>query len=219
MEQNIIQAIQEFARTPFLDTLLKGITQLGDEMLFLVVALTIFWCIDKRYAFKLVNIYLLGACVVEGMKNAVRRPRPYTQDGIVSVGEKTHGYSFPSGHSHSISNLCTQVSMKLRSGYVYGLSAIIVVLVAFSRMYLGQHYLTDVVTGIALGVAIAVLLSQVYELLGNHEEYIVLAVAPICLLVLLIIVILGKTEQMESIFKVLGGYTALTMGYYLEKNM
>ena len=112
-ELGIIKAIQSL-RTPFFDGFMKIVTVLGDEMLFTVVVAVVFWCFNKRFGYKLINVYLIGCSIIEGMKVLVGRARPYTYDGVTSVGEKTGGYSFPSGHSHSIANLSTQISQKVK---------------------------------------------------------------------------------------------------------
>lgn len=213
-ELSVIKAIQSL-RTPFWDTAMKAITVLGDELLFMVVAVVIFWCFDKRFGYKLINVYLLGCTVIEGVKAIVGRARPYTYDGVTSVGEKTSGYSFPSGHSHSIANLSTQLCQKTRKSFVYIITGVITLLVAFSRLYLGQHFLTDVIVGVTLGIGLALLLSMLFELLGDREEYLVLGVFPLCAIILLVLVLVG--DPSAGALKVLGAYSAVSLGYFLEK--
>ncbi len=215
-ELEIIRRLQ-LIRTGLLDKLIGGITYIGDEMFFIIVAVIVFWCVDKRFGYRLINVYLLGCVTVEGIKSIVRRPRPYTHDAIVSVGKKTSGYSFPSGHSHSIANLSTQLSIRTKKAYVIAIVAVVSLAVAFSRMYLGQHYLTDVIAGLALGVGLAFLFNTLFLLLGDKEEYVALVVLPVCAVVLLVIVLLGKTDASANALKVLGGYSAVAFGYFLEK--
>lgn len=215
-EVEIIKRIQT-VRSGFLDAVFTGITQLGDELFFILIAAVVFWCFDKRFGYKLINVYFIGSCAVEGMKALVKRPRPYTHSGIKSVTDPTGGWSFPSGHSHSIANLSTQLSGKVQKTYGYIVASVVMVLVAFSRMYLGQHFLTDVIVGLALGVALATVLSMLFELLKDKEEYLVLGVAPVCLIVLLILVITGAHKSAGNVLKVLGAYIAVSVGYYFEK--
>ena len=217
MTEDILIRRLQMIRTAFLDGLFKTVTVLGDEMFFIVIAVIAYWCINKRWGYKLINVYLLGCCVVEGIKAIVARPRPYNYYGVESVGEKTSGYSFPSGHSHSIANLSTQVTMRYQRIYAFIIGGILMVLVAFSRMYLGQHFLSDVMVGLVLGVALAMLLSMAFELLKDKEELAVLGIVPVCLIVLLVLVIAGKTGSASGVLKVLGGYSAVSIGYYIEK--
>ena len=88
MEVEVIKAIQNI-RNPFLDALFSAITVLGDEMFFIIVGAILYWCFDKRFGYKFINVYLLGNACIEGIKSLVARPRPYTHEGIVSVTERT----------------------------------------------------------------------------------------------------------------------------------
>ena len=69
-----------------------AITALGDEMFFILVALVLYWCVDKKYAFRFMNVYFISAATMAGMKQLVRRPRPFETEVIKSIGEKSSGY-------------------------------------------------------------------------------------------------------------------------------
>ena len=204
-------------RSPFFDVIFTGITHLGDELAFIAVAVAFYWAVDKRFGFKMINVYLIGCSVLEGIKNLVARPRPYTYDGVVSVTDPTGGYSFPSGHSHSIANISSQVSMRYRKSYVIAPLAVVCLLVAFSRLYLGQHFLSDVIVGLALGVGVAFGIGALFELLGDREEYVVLGVFPICLIILIVVIATGKAVEAKKVLDVIGAYSAITLGYFIEK--
>lgn len=210
----MIKAIQTL-RSGFTDGFMLAATYLGDEIAFLAVAVAIYWCVDTRFGFRLINVYLLGCAAVEGIKGLVARPRPYTYDGIASVGERTSGWSFPSGHSHSIANLSTQLGSRYRRAYVIVPLAVVSCLVAFSRLYLGQHFLSDVLTGLTLGFCFAVLLSRLFDLLGDREEYIAAVVAPLCFILLIVLMLTGAVSG--GTLDVLGGYSAVTIGYFVQK--
>lgn len=214
-EAQFIIALQNLSNT-FLDYLNLGFTLLGEEIFFLIAAVLLYWCYDKRYAFRFFNIYIVSVALNEGIKMLVKRPRPF--DGytnIYSIGEKTPGYSFPSGHSQSIANISTQIFLKFKTRLILILAISVTVIVMMTRMYLGQHYLTDVLAGAALGIGLAVGLNFLFELLGQKEHYIAYALVPICIILTIILVALNA--QAENIFKVLGGYTAFGIGYVLEK--
>ena len=105
-ETNIILWLQTLSN-PVLDYIMLGLTQLGSEILFLVAAVILYWCVDKKFAFRFMNVYILGVSLNEGLKAIIRRPRPFVAhpDEIRSIGDPTHGYSMPSGHSQSIANV------------------------------------------------------------------------------------------------------------------
>lgn len=207
----------------FLDYLFLILTQLGDELFFLLVGIVIYWCVDKRYAFKFVNVFLCCSIVVNGVKMLVRRPRPYDKyEGLVrSIGKKTGGYSFPSGHSASITNLSTQAYVKLgKTDYArFALIGGIVVsaIVMLSRLYLGQHYITDVIAGAVIGIGSGILFSYLFEFLKDGEHKICYAVFPVCIILTIIIFACGAQSGMDDVIKVAGGYSAFALGYCIEK--
>ncbi len=215
-EVSIVKHIQTISND-FSDGLFKAITLMGDELFFILVAVVLYWCVDKRFGFKVINVYLLGCTAVEGIKSLVARPRPYTYEGVVSIGERTSGYSFPSGHSHSIANLSTQTANRYRKKWLIVTLSVICLLVMFSRVYLGQHFISDVLVGAALGVGLAIGLGALFELLREKEEYVVLGVLPVCLIILLVLVATRSTSSAGNVMNVLGGYSAVCIGYFVEK--
>lgn len=213
----IVTAFQALSNG-FTDTLFQLITLLGDEYFFMAVAFFFYWCIDKRAGFKIINVYFISSISVEGIKSLVKRPRPYNYDpvNVKSIGEETSGYSFPSGHSHSIASLGTQASLYFKKRWVIILSAVLAFLVAFSRIFLGQHFLSDVLTGLVLGCGLAFGLSYLFEFLKDKEERIMFVVAPLCI-VLAIVFASFNIKVGDNVYKVLGAYSAITLGYFFEK--
>lgn len=213
MEIAINQALQSLS-TPFLDNLMLILTEMGDDLLFIAVGAILYWCIDKRYAFQFLTVYFAGQACVEGLKNLVARPRPFTQDGVISIGDETHGFSFPSGHSHSIANMSTQLSIKTKKWYVILAGAILTLTVMFTRIYLGQHYLTDTLVGMAIGVGIAFLVSYLFSFVKN-EEKIAYVMFPLAVVLALVFGFTGLANK--GMMVMFGTVSAFSLGYVLEK--
>jgi undecaprenyl-diphosphatase len=119
-----------------------------------------------------VSVYLAGF-VEDWMKNAVARVRPCRAiEGIRLILPCPKSYSMPSGHAISSFAFATPLFYLTRDyvvtfGRFYPLA--LATLIAFSRIYLGVHYPTDVLVGGILGAAIGLVLSVLYELIATEE--------------------------------------------------
>ena len=155
----------EKIRVPGLNELMLAVTQLGEETAFLVIALIVFWCVDKRKGYFLMSVGFLGTMANQFLKLLCRVPRPWVQDPDFTILEQAReaasGYSFPSGHTQTAvgSFGCLAVTTKKR--WVKILCAIIMVLVPFSRMYVGVHTPADVLVGAGMALALIWLLKPV----------------------------------------------------------
>ena len=95
----------ESIRCPALDTIMSLVTHLGEETFFMVAALYVFWCVDKRRGYYLLSVGFVGTLVNQWLKIVCRVPRPWVRDPNFTIVESARveaaGYSFPSGHTQS----------------------------------------------------------------------------------------------------------------------
>ena len=180
----------ERIRMPGLNELMLAITQLGDETAFLVVALILFWCVDKRQGYYVLSVGFIGTLANQFMKLWFRVPRPWVLDENFTILEQARegasGYSFPSGHTQSAVGTFGGIAYTTKNKVVRAVSIAIAILVPFSRMYIGVHTPLDVLAAAAIAVALIILLRPV--VLGNDGKYIpallgimtLLAVAYLC---------------------------------------
>lgn len=170
-DQSLHQVLQHL-RTPIGDRVMIAITELGDPTVaFALIAAVLGWLLWRR-AWRDAGYWLaavgFGELVVAAIKAGLQVPRP---DGFAAVATS---YSFPSGHA-SMSTviygfLAVLVAPALRTGWrwvPYALAALLVGAIAFSRLYLGAHWLADVLAGVGLGsawVAVLAIARQRHEL-------------------------------------------------------
>ena len=220
-EADIIKALQTLSNG-FTDFVGKATSLFGTEYLFLAVAVTLYWCIDKAYAYRFFNVYILGVAVTNFFKQGFKRPRPFNAypDKVVSIGDPETTYSFPSGHTESIASISTLLTVKYGKKHraVPIVFAVLTLLVMLSRMYLGQHYLSDVFCGLTLGVLVAIAFNALLSLFGSREELFLIPAA--VLTAVLIGVMYGTGMDGASgadILKGVGAFVAFDIGYFLEK--
>lgn len=101
---------------------------------------------------------VLNGIITIGLKYSVNRPRPYTEYPLLfHAKEKTGKYSFPSSHTSFAFAEATSLSLAYPKWYVIAPSYLWACGAAYSRMYLGVHYPTDVIAGAVIGSACAFL--------------------------------------------------------------
>lgn len=162
----------EKIRNPVFDFIFSLITHLGEETVFLAVAILFFWCINKREGYYILITGLVGTLVNQMLKLVCRVPRPWVKDPSFTIVESARaeatGYSFPSGHTQNIAGTFGAIGMYSSKKWLRITSVVIIALVAFSRMYLGVHTPWDVLT--SLGIA-AVLVFGLYPLFKSEERF------------------------------------------------
>lgn len=147
----------EGLRTSFLNTVFEGITVLGEETLIILLVVALWFAFDKKLAQQVFFVTATSLSVNGIIKNFAQVPRPFTK-GISCVRLDTAtGYAFPSGHTQGFATWSSFFAAKFKKAWLSILVAILVAAVAISRLYLGAHYPSDVIIGIALGTGIAVL--------------------------------------------------------------
>jgi undecaprenyl-diphosphatase len=161
----------EGIRVPILNEFMLGITYFGDEIAFLVVALVLFWCIDKRKAYFVLTVGFLGTISNQFMKLCFRVPRPWVQDPDFTILEQAReaasGYSCPSGHTQSAVGTFGSIAYTTKNKLIRTISIIIAVLVPFSRMYIGVHTPADVIVSVAIAVTLIFVLRPI--VLGKNR--------------------------------------------------
>src|SRR5690554_1304950 len=197
MELNIIKGIQAI-RNDFFDTLFNLFTQLGDLYFFILVVVAIYWLFNKTAAFKLMYSFIISAAVNQVLKLVIRRPRPYVADPSVGVPPLTEGYSMPSGHAQNIGVIATSWKLAFNKRWLNYTGLVLLIIVSFTRIYLGQHYLSDVIVGLIFGIGLTII---TFKLLTKYErihEYIGLITAGLLLLGVLAIQILPINLSYED---------------------
>jgi membrane-associated phospholipid phosphatase len=129
------------------------ITSLGEELFYLTALPAVYWSIDKRLGRQLGYIFLLSAATNNIAKSLFRQPRPFWLDPSVRLSE-AESYGLPSGHAQHATAVYLLLAFWVRRGWMWLLAFVFIFLMALSRVYLGVHFIQDVLSGFVLGLVV-----------------------------------------------------------------
>ena len=179
--------IQVYIRSDFLNPIMKVLTHSGDKGILLIVLILAFLIIPRTRA---IGIMSTISIVIEALlnnvllKNLIARTRPYDEiEGLVNLVGKQSDYSFPSGHTGAAFAVAGAMLVVALFGLpmiektgefkredpslTFKLISVILImyatLLAFSRMYVGVHYPTDVLCGLLLGLGTSAVAYLIYQ--------------------------------------------------------
>ncbi|MGB9749899.1 MAG: phosphatase PAP2 family protein [Caldisericia bacterium] len=141
-------------RNEFLNKLFILITDLGSLEFYLILISFLFFIFDDRKTIKILFLLMISYLINSLLKNIFKFPRP--DENIVKpvYKESGGGYGFPSGHSQNSLVLWLGLFYIFKKNYLKIVSIILIILISISRLYLGLHFLFDVLGGILIGLII-----------------------------------------------------------------
>ena len=144
-----VRAIQTI-HSPFLDTFFRAVTSLGDAEAYIFILPLLFWCIDTRLGAHAGLLFLVSSYAGNSLKDLWQVPRPYTLDPSVKLGQ-ADGYSLPSYHALEAVVMWGFFAVWVKRWWFWVLAIAMMLLIGFSRIYLGVHYPVDILAAYAFG--------------------------------------------------------------------
>lgn len=158
--------LQRFS-TPWLDTLVYYITNLGSETFYVLILPGLYWLWNKRSAYKVGAVYLGSVYVNSALKAVFHTPRPVPTDcARVMHPETGTGYAFPSGHAQGATVFWGQLAVEVRRRVMWAAAVILIILISLSRIYLNVHWPVDIAGGILIGAVIL----RIFNVLASGWE-------------------------------------------------
>ncbi len=209
----MIAALQQLRTVPGVEVLFRAFTFLGDDEFFMVLFSVLIWCVSKTLGFWGAFVLLSSATCSNLIKDITLLERP----PIEVIEHPPGSYAFPSGHTLTAVTVWGYLAVRIQNRAFWIWTFIAVVMIAFSRLVLGYHFLGDVLGGFVFGIPFLLFFlwisARIYEK-GLLERYSTPALLVISLAfpILLAAVLPGADPP-----KILGYLGGASFGYLLEK--
>ncbi len=155
---DFVATVQQF-RTPALDAFFHAATFFGEESAYLLLLLAFYWLLNRKFGRELVYLLLVTVFLNIFFKNLFKLPRPFQVDSRIVPMVSETSYGLPSGHAMLPAALWGTIAWYYRRyGWWITPAAVLgILIIAFSRLYLGVHFPADTLAGLALGAIILLL--------------------------------------------------------------
>jgi membrane-associated phospholipid phosphatase len=230
-----LQFVQFLAdhRTAYLTHFLLATTLFGGAGCYILIAILIYVAWNKELAIRLSVLALLTMAINDILKMAIKNPRPFIREGnwlkewAVSPKDAAQiaaQYSTPSGHAMGSSAFYSYLFACIHHRAVRIITAAAIVLIGFSRPYLGVHYGEDVLIGWAFGLTMAAVSVRYGDAIASawnrlsYAQQIALTVAGSLALWLLAVLLNGRhiAGQPCDVLRYAGFLTGIVIARPLE---
>ena len=147
----LILALQKLS--PALDGAMNFFTFLGNIEFYLLIIPLIYWVVDKRLGFRLLLVLITTYVLFSTVKLLFHQPRPYWLGKVPGLGAET-SYGIPSSHAGGSLAVWGYLAYRLNKKWLWILVGLFMFFIALSRLYLGVHFLYDVLFGWLLGLVV-----------------------------------------------------------------
>lgn len=215
-------------RTPFLTLFFDQTTYFGSTIVLLVVMCLLYWCVNKKLALQTGITLFASTLVVQALKITFRIPRPWLLDSdfvpVESAVAGATGYSFPSGHTQSCTAVFSSFAFAARKKWVKFSCIALIVVVGFSRMYLGVHTPKDVLAAFVLTLLLSYFIDRWNRKAASDQDRTKIITLLMLLLsagVLTYALCLSASGSIQLEYaldccKAAGSGIGFALGYYLE---
>ncbi len=146
---------------PWAELFFRVITELGSDYFYVVLVAIGFWAVDKRASILIAFVLIISVVSNYWLKITFRNPRPPSTNWL--PGTDASNYSLPSGHAQNSTTLWGWLGIKIKTWWMGVLSAVLIMLIGLSRIYIGVHWLSDILLGWTIGLLLLIVLWRLEE--------------------------------------------------------
>ncbi|MTI49210.1 phosphatase PAP2 family protein [Sporosalibacterium faouarense] len=215
MQMDFLMYLQKISN-PVLDNIFIFLTNLGSETFYILVITFIYWCVNKHLGIRLFVVTMATALSNSFLKDLFHTQRPIFEENIKSIYvESAPGYSFPSGHTQISTSFWCYLMTKIKEKTIYVIGSIIIILVAFSRLYLRVHWPIDVIGGLFFGIIIALLSHHIINKISSFKFNYTFAVILSIIIPSFLLLIYPTETNVKMLALTTGGF----IGYFSDKKL
>ncbi len=170
LDKNIFNFFNDTIKNNVFDAALPMITRLGEDLVIILIAILLFFLGKKKEKIASMLVFaalFLSRLSVLVLKRITHRPRPFFVYENVNLIGKPIFSSFPSGHTTLATAICIILCFKYRRFSPAFIA--LAILVGISRLYVGQHYPSDVMAGFILGSLVAFMILYLEKSLQKNR--------------------------------------------------
>ncbi len=131
--------------------IMKGITFLGNIEFYLLFMPLLYWCLDIALGIRIGIILLVSGGINAILKQGFHSPRPFWVSSQVQGFSGGGSFGFPSGHAQNAASIWGLIAVSINKRWVKGIALVGILLIGLSRVFLGVHFLHDVLVGWLVG--------------------------------------------------------------------
>lgn len=198
----------------FFDLFFNMISFLGEEYIYILILGIVYFAVDKKLGEYLAFTLFFTGIFNNVLKVLFNHPRPFEKypDRVDNLRPSTStGNSFPSGHVQNFSSFLFAAGFYSKKKNILLGAAILSTLMAISRMYLGVHFLEDVLASLVLGVITAYIISIVFKKVTDKQLHMIYI--GILVVFLPVMLLIGE----EDLFKAYGLMLGFLFAMIYEK--
>ncbi len=218
----------ESIRNPVLDVFFSSVTFLGHELIPIALICILYWCIDKKLAYKIGFSFFASGLTTQSLKITFRVERPWVIDpSFEPVGnavDEATSYSFPSGHTQAATSVYSSLALTVKRNWLKILCILAFIIVGISRMYLGVHTLKDVAVSMAVTLLLTIIVFKLMDKIYDNRKYDIPVLAVLLFLSASVIAYASilysngtiPHEAASDCIKSGGAGLAFALGYFIE---
>lgn len=144
-----------------------AITAIGYEQFFIMLLPAIYWCIDQAVGLRMGMVLLLGTDINTFFKFLFHNPRPFwISDKVIAYSHES-SFGLPSGHAQIAASVWGWLAVEVKKRWFTISAIVLILLIGISRLYLGVHFLSDVLLGWLLGGLLVLVYAGLSKPVGN----------------------------------------------------